>query len=187
MQKLAQGDDKFELARSHDPLCHGDYGHGHQVHGQFRRRAQEAWCLKAVSNETMKLQSRIMSEDTKPKIVQLCVFSILRHKSAKGHAPYGELEYKVCILFAGNKIHIAFGMAPYKTFPDLSFAFVGMPSIRAVLAVFGLKGWKTKAGKTARAFKFYKTIQRRSTGWQPDTNHVHHPVHIPRMNPMIIH
>ena len=113
--------------------------------------AEEEWCLKAVSDETMKLQSRIMSDDTKSKNGQLCVFSILGHKSAEGHAPLGELEYEARILFAGNAIHTASGMAPHETFQEVSNAFVAMASIRAVLAVFALRGWKTKARKTARA------------------------------------
>ena len=94
-----------------------------------------------------------MSDDTKSKSGLVCVsvFSILGHQSAERHAPLGEREYEARIVFASNSIHTASGVAPHEMFQEASSALVAMASINAVLAVFALKGWPTKARGAAGA------------------------------------
>ena len=80
------------------------------------------------------------------------VFSILGEKNAERHAPEGEREYKARIVFAGNAIQTASGVAPHELFQEVSSAPAAMASIRAVLAVSALRGWPTKARDAAQAY-----------------------------------
>ena len=67
------------------------------------------------------------------------VFSILGEKNAERHAPVGEREYKARIVFAGNAIQTASGVAPHELFQEVSSAPAAMASIRAILAVSALR------------------------------------------------
>ena len=80
------------------------------------------------------------------------VFSIPGEKNAERHAPVGEREYKARIVFAGNAIQTASGVAPHELFQEVSSAPAAMASIRAVLAVSALRGWPTKARDAAQAY-----------------------------------
>jgi hypothetical protein len=120
-------------------------------------------CLKALQKETSKLRSRtVWNEDgvdewasvrkRDPKASVGRVFSILGEKNAERHAPVEEREYKARIVFAGNNIQTASGVAPHELFQEVSSAPAAMNSIRAVLAVSALRGWEVKARDAAQAY-----------------------------------
>ena len=66
--------------------------------------------------------------------------------------PEGEHEYKARIVFAGNAIQTASGVAPHELFQEVSSAPAAMASIKAVLAVSALRGWSVKACDAAQAY-----------------------------------
>jgi hypothetical protein len=120
-------------------------------------------CLRALLKETTKLRSRtVWYEDgveewanvrkRDPKASVGRVFSILGEKNAERHAPIEEREYKARIVFAGNNIQTASGVAPHELFQEVSSAPAAMNSIRAVLAVSALRGWQVKARDAAQAY-----------------------------------
>ena len=167
MHELAQDDDESELAQSHRPR------HGVAL-GLFTAmvtrlipnaspEAKGEGCLKALLKETTKLRSRTVWDESlveewsavrkqDPNATCGRVFSILGEKNAERHAPEGEREYKARIVFAGNAIQTASGVAPHELFQEVSSAPAAMASIRAVLAVSALRGWPTKARDAAQAY-----------------------------------
>ena len=51
-------------------------------------------------------------------------------------------EYKARVVFAGNNIQTASGVAPHELFQEVSSAPAAMASVRATLAVGALCGWR---------------------------------------------
>ena len=174
MHELAQDDDKLELAPSHRPLRGVALGLFTTIVTRITPtsspEAQGEGCLKALLNQTTKLLSRTVWDESlveewsavrKQDPTASCgrVFSILGQKNAERHAPEGEREHKARIVFAGNAIQTASGVAPHELFQEVSSAPAAMASIRAVLAVSALRGWPTKARDAAQAY-----IQARNDG-----------------------
>ena len=167
MHELAQDDDKSGLAPSHRPLRGVALGlftaMVTRIIPTSSPEAKGEGCLKALLKETTKLRSRAVWDESlveewsavhkqDPNASCGRVFSILGEKNAERHAPEGEREYKARIVFAGNAIQTASGVAPHELFQEVSSAPAAMASIRAVLAVSALRGWPTKARDAAQAY-----------------------------------
>ena len=150
MHEMAQDDDKSELAPSHRPLRGVALGlftpMVTRIIPTSSPEAKGEGCIKAFLKETTKLRSRTVWDELlveewpaapKRNLNASCgrVFSILGEKNAERHAPEGEREYKARIVFAGNAIQTASGVAPHELFQEVSSAPAAMASIRAVLAV----------------------------------------------------
>ena len=70
------------------------------------------------------------------------IFSILGEKHAEQRRPKPEKEYKARIVFVGNAIQTASGIAPHELFQEMSSAPAAMASVRATLAIGALKGYQ---------------------------------------------
>ena len=155
MHELAQDDEKPELAPSHRPLRGVALGLSiamvTRIIPNSSPEVKGEGCLKALIKETTKLRSRsvwnkalveewaaVRKRD--PNASCRRVFSILGEKNAELHAPVGEREYKARIVFAGNAIQTASGVAPHELLQEVSTAPAAMASISAVLAVSALRG-----------------------------------------------
>ena len=167
IHELAQDDDESELVQSHRPLRGVALGlftaMVTRIIPTSSPEAQGEGCFKALLEETMKLRSRTVWDESlveewsavrQQDPIASCgrVFSILGEKNAERHAPEGEREYKARIVFAGIAIQTASGVAPHELFQDVSSAPAAMASIRAVLAVSALRGWSVKARDAAQAY-----------------------------------
>ena len=167
LHELAQDDDESELAPSHRPRRGVALGlftaMVTRIIPSASPEAKGEGCLKALMKETTKLRSRTVWDESlveewstvrksDPNATCGRVFSILGEKNAERHAPEGEREYKARIVFAGNAIQTASGVAPHELFQEVSSAPAAMASIRAVLAVSALRGWPTKARDAAQAY-----------------------------------
>ena len=167
MHMLAQDDEDSVLVHDHRPrngVALGLYtALVTRIIPSSSPEAKGEGCMKALLKETTKLRSRtVWNEDgveewanvrkRDPKASVGRVFSILGEKNAERHAPIEEREYKARIVFAGNNIQTASGVAPHELFQEVSSAPAAMNSIRAVLAVSALRGWEVKARDAAQAY-----------------------------------
>ena len=167
MHALAQDDDESEPVYAHRPKCAMALGlftaMVTRIIPSSAPEAKSEGCLKALLKETNKLRSRTVWDESlveewstvrrqDPNATCGRVFSILGEKNAERHSPMGEREYKARIVFAGNAIQTASGVAPHELFQEVSSAPAAMASIRAVLAVSALRGWPTKARDAAQAY-----------------------------------
>ena len=80
------------------------------------------------------------------------IFSIMGEKHAERRLPEADKEYKARIVFAGNNIQTASGVAPHELFQEVSSAPAAMASVRATLAVGALRGWRPMMRDAAQAY-----------------------------------
>ena len=80
------------------------------------------------------------------------IFSILGEKHAEQRRPDPDKEYKARIVFAGNAIQTASGIAPHELFQEMSSAPAAMASVRATLAIGALKGYRPLVRDAAQAY-----------------------------------
>ena len=120
-------------------------------------------CLASLGAEKDKMNRRgvweeeavnewhvVKSEDSTASVGR--VFSILGEKHAELKRPEPEKEYKARIVFAGNAIQTASGVAPHELFQEMSSAPAAMASIRATLAIGALKGYRPLVRDAAQAY-----------------------------------
>ena len=80
------------------------------------------------------------------------IFSILGEKHAEKRVLETDKEFKARIVFAGNNIQTASGVAPHELFQEVSSAPAAMASVRATLAVGALRGWRPMMRDAAQAY-----------------------------------
>ena len=94
------------------------------------------------------------------------IFSIMGEKHAERRLPEADKEYKARIVFAGNNIQTASGVAPHELFQEVSSAPAAMASVRATLAVGALRGWRPMMRDAAQAY-----IQASIRSWSWETGY----------------
>ena len=80
------------------------------------------------------------------------IFSIMGEKHAERRVPEADMEYKARIVFAGNNIQTASGVAPHELFQKVPSAPAAMASVRATLVVGALRGWRQMMRDAAQAY-----------------------------------
>ena len=80
------------------------------------------------------------------------IFSIMSEKHAERRLPEIDKEYMVRIVFAGNNIQTASGVASHELFQEVSSAPAAMASVHATLAVGALRGWRPMMRDAAQAY-----------------------------------
>ena len=125
--------------------------------------AKSAGCMKALKKEKDKMVARevwnengvdewanVRSKDREASVGR--IFSILGEKHAERRVLETDREYKARIVFAGNNIQTASGIAPHELFQEVSSAPAAMASVRATLAIGALRGFRPMMRDAAQAY-----------------------------------
>ena len=127
------------------------------------QEAKSAGCQAALKKEKDKMVAQgvwleskvkewyqVKAEDKTASVGR--IFSIMGEKHAELRKPDNEKEYKARIVFAGNAIQTASGIAPHELFQEISSAPAAMASVRATLAIGALRGWRPMVRDAAQAY-----------------------------------
>ena len=137
--------------RLRQPPCGSPFAMVTRLIANGSPEAMSAGCLAALKKEKDKMTARrvwdesavddranVRKNDKDASVGR--IFSTMGEKHAERRLPEADKEYKARVVFAGNNIQTASGVAPHELFQEVSSAPAAMASVRATLAVGALRG-----------------------------------------------